>query len=215
MSRDRHWLRYEDLRSFRLAELPTFTRRRSARWTVRMEWPESRSQDGAILEIKKAHDGAVSVDYCCGSNAIVERVPLAFQSCHFGGVRSYFCCPACGGRCTTLYIGGSSIRCRQCVAGAIYASQGTNAAGRALRRFIKLRATIEPDTERANLMYFPDRPKRMRHATYARIKPDALDARDRYWGGLNARLVPRLTRMLDRMSTRTDCERTHRGSNEG
>ena len=72
-----------------------------------------------------------------------------------------------------------------------YASQGTNATGRALRRFIKLRARC-PGTERENLSYFPDRPKRMRETTYARIKADALDALARYRGALDVRIAPDL-----------------------
>lgn len=207
MSRDRCRLRYEDLRSFGLAQLPKSALLSSARWTARVEWPETgRSQGGATLDIDKARDGELSVEYRCGDCAIKERVLLAFEPRHFGGARTYLRCPACGERCTTLYIAGPVMRCRRCIGTlyrVIYASQGTNADGRALRRFIKLRARIHPGTERANLMYFPDRPKGMRQTTYARIKADALDALDRYRGALNARLAPKLTLMLDRMSDKS------------
>ena len=192
MSRDRYWQRYEDLRSFKLAQLPKSTRGPSARWTACVEWPKTVAQDGATLEIDKAHDTVLSVEYRCGDCAIKEKVQLAFDPCHLGGVRAYLCCPVCGGRCTTLYIAKPTIRCRRCIAGAIYASQGTNAVGRALRRFIKLRASIEPGSERANLSYFPDRPKGMRQTTYARIKADALDALNRYRGALDASSPPDL-----------------------
>ena len=207
MSRDRYRRRYEDLRSFELAQLPKSARLPSARWTANGEWAESLSQDGATLRIEKAHDGALSVEYQRGECAIAERVLLAFEPRPFGGVRVYLRCPLCGRRCTTLYIVEPAMRCRSCLGtlyGVIYASQGTNAVGRALRRFIKLRARICPGTERADLTYFPDRPKAMRHTTYARIKAEALDALHRYWGALDARLAPKLTRMLDRMAAKSD-----------
>jgi hypothetical protein len=53
-------------------------------------------------------------------------------------------------------------------------------------------------------MYFPDRPKGMRQTTYERIKADALDALGHYWGALDARLAPRLTRILDQTAPGSD-----------
>ncbi len=218
MSRDRSHAYFEELPSFELASVPKHAREPSVLWSAQHVWPATPLRAGAILDIAKVCNDFVLLEYRCGDDAISEQVRLTFKAQNFGGVRTFMLCPGCGQRCTTLCIAGTAMRCRWCLqaCGVVHASQGKNGTGRALRKYLKLRAQVEPGsgTERANLMYFPDRPKRMRQATYARIKADALDARDRYWGGLNARFGPRLTRMLDRTSTWSDCDRTHRGNNE-
>lgn len=70
------------------------------------------------------------------------RVRLDRTSCHYGGERPYFRCPArgCGCRVAILY-GGKVFACRKCHDLA-YPSQREDASERAARRCEKLRARL-------------------------------------------------------------------------
>lgn len=99
---------------------------------------------------------------------IEERVTLARVGKPFGGVQTYFRCPRCNRRVTTLALGRQYFRCRTCV-GAAYASSQEGPTDRAMRRANKLKRRLcaEP-----GLDSFYWRPKHMRQRTF-----DAIDAR--------------------------------------
>jgi hypothetical protein len=102
---------------------------------------------------------------------VEERVPLVRTAQPFGGERLWFACPDCGRRCAVLY-GGRRFRCRLCV-DAPYGSQREPAHERLLRRVQTLRARLGGDLYASLDMPFPPRPKRMRRATYRRLRARA------------------------------------------
>jgi hypothetical protein len=66
-----------------------------------------------------------------------QRVPILRTSCHFGGLRSWFGCPRCGGRVAMLYLRNRGFACRKCNRIA-YGSQSDDAMGRAWRKQAKV-----------------------------------------------------------------------------
>jgi hypothetical protein len=102
---------------------------------------------------------------------VEERVPLVRTAQPFGGERLWFACPGCGRRCAVLY-GGRRFRCRLCV-GVPYGSQREAAHERLLRRLQAIRARLGGNEYASLAMPFPEKPKRMRQATYARLRASA------------------------------------------
>jgi hypothetical protein len=102
---------------------------------------------------------------------VEERVPLVRTAQPFGGERLWFACPGCGRRCAVLY-GGRRFRCRLCV-GAPYGSQHEAPHERLLRRLQAIRARLGGNEYASLDMPFPPRPKRMRRATYRRLRARA------------------------------------------
>jgi len=84
--------------------------------------------------------------------------------CTFGGVRQWFLCPQCGGRCAVLYA-AAGFRCRRCLA-LPYRSQRQRQRGRALLRANKIRGRMGWPPG----LFAPDgqRPKGMHERTFAR-----------------------------------------------
>ncbi len=114
-----------------------------------------------------------------------QVVDLMWTSCALGGERIWFRCPACKRRVAILYLGGN-FACRVCQ-GLYYESQRTR--GRCSAR-IKLQRLRHRLGGSANLLEpFPDKPKKMRHATYERLRrqADALEATylAEMWAGIN------------------------------
>lgn len=95
-------------------------------------------------------------------------VYLEWTSCHFGGRRAWFCCPArgCGRRVAILY-GGSIFACRHCHQLA-YACQRETADDRAIRRADKLRTRL--GWEPGILNGEGDKPKGMHWRTFEQLK---------------------------------------------
>ena len=105
---------------------------------------------------------------------IDERIGLSFSSCHYGGQRPWFVCPAeCGRAVAVLYLSGLRFLCRHCHSLA-YASQPEGSAERALRRGQKIRTRLGGSTFVTDP--FPEKPKRMRRATYGRLIEKANEA---------------------------------------
>ena len=102
---------------------------------------------------------------------VEERVPLVRTAQPFGGERLWFACPGCGRRCAVLY-GGRRFRCRRCV-GAPYGSQREARHERLLRRLQAIRARLGGNEYASLGLPFPPRPKRMRWATYRRLRAEA------------------------------------------
>ena len=106
---------------------------------------------------------------------IDERIGLSFSSCHYGGQRPWFVCPMaeCGRAVAVLYLSGLRFLCRHCHSLA-YASQREGRAKRALRRGRKIRTRLGGST--FVIDPFPEKPKRMRWATYGRLIEQANEA---------------------------------------
>jgi hypothetical protein len=192
MGRYRSRTHYGQLRRFDMAKLPPVRYFPAERWDVRADWA-----DGSSIRIRKEEHNALLFEYAVGEHPVSHRVPLTFVLRHFGGEQPYLRCPSCMDRCRLLFFVGTALRCRRCIR-AIYYSQSVDASQRALLRFRKLRERIRSGIWDAELSYFPRRPKRMRRATYERIKADALAAFERYDAITDASLGARLVRLMAR-----------------
>lgn len=97
-------------------------------------------------------------------------VRLSRSSCHYGGDRAWFICPAqgCGRRVAILY-GGSVYACRHCHQLA-YESQRETSSDRAIRRADAIRDRLKWEPGILN----PDgwKPKGMHWRTFWRLKAD-------------------------------------------
>jgi hypothetical protein len=108
----------------------------------------------------------------------VQRVPVVWTDCHFGGHRPWFRCTAhsggqyCGRRVAVLYGVGDVFACRRCC-GLAYVSQQESLRFRQISRSRKIRMRLGggPNV----LAPFPDKPRRMHWRTYMRLR-----ARDRF-----------------------------------
>lgn len=71
-------------------------------------------------------------------------VSLQTTSCHYGGKRYWFSCPAvgCGKRVAVLYLGDKYFACRKCYKLA-YSSQRESVEDRAIRKVDKIRERLE------------------------------------------------------------------------
>lgn len=111
-----------------------------------------------------------------GSNWKDESYPvyLAWTSCHLGGLRPWFLCPArgCGRRVAVLY-GGAIFACRKCYQLA-YPSQRESSYVRAARKADRIRAKL--GWELGLLNGGGPKPKGMHWATFERLvaRHDAL-----------------------------------------
>jgi hypothetical protein len=115
-------------------------------------------------------------DYCSGQEFKIDnKVYLAATRPHFGGLRWWFVCPQLNRRVRKLYLplGGRHFWSRRAYELA-YASQRETKFDRALRRARKLRLRLGGDLADDE---YPDKPSRMRWATYNRLM-DRLVAAD-------------------------------------
>jgi hypothetical protein len=97
----------------------------------------------------------------------MQRIPIVWTPCHFGGWRPWFMCGRCSQRVGRLYSTGVALHCRRCL-DLWYASQRRGSKSRRYLRALKLRLRLNGI---ANLREpFPARPKRMHRKTYARLR---------------------------------------------
>ena len=98
-----------------------------------------------------------------------EVIPFVSTSTKFGGRRAWFRCPSCNRRCRIVY-GGQRFRCRRCM-GLRYASQHEPAYQRSIDKADRIRRRLGDDRGKTFEGHdFPDKPKRMRWATYRRLR---------------------------------------------
>lgn len=97
-------------------------------------------------------------------------VRIAWTFCHYGGSRPWFLCPQCRRRVAVLYLPGNVAACRKCY-NICYSSQCEDISGRAIRRMGKIAKRLGGEYGD-----FPDKPKRMRWATYNRLAGQYLQA---------------------------------------
>lgn len=108
-----------------------------------------------------------------------QRVPVVWRPCRFGGRRPYFrCCGVvngleCNRTVTRIYGADKFFLCRHCYR-LSYGSQHEDRWDRALRRANKIRTRLGGEPGLASI--FPRRPKRVRHATYERLRDAVIEA---------------------------------------
>ena len=141
---------------------------------------------------KKNDDEAGSLDYPVG---------LQTKSCHYGGVRYWFTCPAvgCGKRVAKLYLGEKYFACRHCCRLAYY-SQREAKDDLARRSAEKIRAKLD---WQPGIINFPgDKPKGMHWKTYLRLMGEYRDYANQALLGMTAKMEivnNRLSALCDRL----------------
>jgi hypothetical protein len=119
---------------------------------------------------------------------VIQRVPISWTACHFGGGRPWFQCPYCRRRSAVIYIGDKDIACRRCL-GLAYASQQEPVRQRGLMKAQNIRDRLGGS---ANMMdKFPDRPKGMHEKTFQGLRAAHDRAADRCMAGLSRFLTGR------------------------
>lgn len=120
-------------------------------------------------------------------------VKLETTSCHYGGVRYWFTCPAvgCGRRVAILYAGGKYFACRHCYQLA-YKSQRETKSDRGYRGAEKIRERLDWEPGIANP--FGSKPKGMHWQTYIRL----LDKHNQYSNDAYAGMLTILKKMDQR-----------------
>lgn len=138
-------------------------------------WTQGDREYGSISWIvwgEADHTRVVELRYRISNDSIVERVPLTWTPCHYGGSRPWFHCPVCGRRVAILY-GRRRFRCRHCCRLA-YESTREDEASRHLRRARKIRQRLGGSPSVYD--QFPVKPKWMHWRTYHRLYQIADDA---------------------------------------
>lgn len=107
---------------------------------------------------------AVSLEF---RNQQRQLIPLIWSQCNFGGLRPWFRCPLCACRAGSLYKAGLLCACRKCC-DLRYASQRRGEKSRRYLQALKLRLRLGGVASLAEP--FPERPRRMHHKTYKRLK---------------------------------------------
>ena len=98
-----------------------------------------------------------------------EFVPFVYTSAQFGGRRRWLSCPWCRYRCRILYR-AQRFRCRKCC-GLVYESTRETWCQRAFSQADKLAMRMAGGRrELFDGDEFPEKPKRMRWATYWRLE---------------------------------------------
>jgi hypothetical protein len=98
-----------------------------------------------------------------------ELVPFVYTPTQFGGRRRWLSCPRCRRRCRILYR-AQQFRCRKC-SGLVYQSTRETWGQRALSQADKLAMRMAGGRrELFDGDEFPEKPKRMRWATYWRLE---------------------------------------------
>ena len=110
-----------------------------------------------------ANKWRVDVEFRHGA---MQRIPIVWTQCHFGGWRPWVKCLQCDRKVRKLYFAEVSLACRQC-SNLLYACQRRGAKSRRYLKALKLRLRLNGI---ANLREpFPARPKGMHRKTYARL----------------------------------------------
>ena len=132
------------------------------------------------------------VTLCTPANGRVDQVRLVhLERPVFGGVRTYFLCPACERRCEVLYW-RPELACRVCHDLA-YACENASKMDRALYRLQKRRHSLG-QTDGRLVVPFPGKPKWWRWPRYLRLRRQAKQREREYWRALRASFGGRLGR---------------------
>jgi hypothetical protein len=109
----------------------------------------------------------VALSYRTGGHDVSQRVEFAWTACHFGGLRTWLVCPACGRRYAVLYGVNNFGRfsCRKCMHLA-YDCEAETVPDRLTRKLLKSESKLGEGGER---------PKGMWRRTYERIDAEISD----------------------------------------
>ena len=127
--------------------------------------------DGEVEAIRlEAVHGGLSYTYSIpledgDTHEISEFVAYAYAPTNFGGRRLCLRCPLCQRKCTDLFF-DQRLRCRKCF-GLTYQVQYANPMEKLRLKMEKIRRRLSPDGDPS---VFPDKPKRMRWATYHKLE---------------------------------------------
>jgi hypothetical protein len=138
-------------------------------------WVWSREGEEIARIGYRALDGALALDYRISRyggewETVSQSIRITKASCHYGGQRPYFICPAtvsgryCGRRVGKLYLGAKYFVCRHCN-NIAYSSQSEERHDRLLRRANKMRVALGGE---AGTVHWIRRPKGMWQRTYQR-----------------------------------------------
>jgi hypothetical protein len=109
-----------------------------------------------------------------GQAALV--IPLDRLPCHYGGFRTWFRCPRCNRRTTSLYGFSTLLACRECQ-NLTYESQQKNKIDRLIDRVHRIFEQLgSPET--GALSAIPKRPFRMGRKSYSKLRIEAEDTQD-------------------------------------
>jgi hypothetical protein len=156
----------------KLARAGYLTGQRSGSW----EW---HYQDGSTASMSVAGGReAIRLNYRIGTHSeewqsVIQRIPIRWTSCRFGGERPWFVCDAhtngvyCGRRVAKLYGGGRLFACRYCYRLG-YAIQRRGPVDSAHHNLARLHRKLRSDYDSPD-MPPPPKPKWMRWRTYSRI----------------------------------------------
>ena len=115
-------------------------------------WPDMEgvaiSADGDSVKVHPIRPGAT-----------LQRIPILWTPCNFGGERPWFGCPACSRRVSVLYLRDDGFACRTC-AGLCYRSQREDEMARAWRKQRRIEARLGGRYAR---------PRGMHEATWAKL----------------------------------------------
>lgn len=124
---------------------------------------------GLILQYVVRHQGEQPEE-------VTEQINFGYTRTNFGGQRQWLLCPECERRCGKLY-GVGRFKCRRCLR-LTYATQYQSRVDRAIYKSQDIRRRLGGSVDVTQA--FPPKPKRMRWATYERLKKKA-DADDETW----------------------------------
>jgi len=154
--------------------------------TASLSWSKCGHETGSIRIIAEP-EGVRLVYRTTGKDGapldVRELVPYLYTPTRFGGRRCWLQCLSCKRGCRVLY-GGHSFRCRRCY-GLGYRSQQEPYYQRAVHQADKIRRRLVDQWGCAfDGDEFPPKPKRMRWATYWRLKERYTDLQDQWAGGV-------------------------------
>ena len=98
---------------------------------------------------------------------VTQQIRVSWTRCHFGGARPWLHCPFCQRRVARLFKVMAGYFCRVCIGNPIYESQRRSKKARAHLKAFRLRQRL--GGSRPVLDPIPERPYRMKRATYGRI----------------------------------------------
>lgn len=124
--------------------------------------------DGSAISLTIARDAVTTLysylDAEFGRRSVDVRIQIGGTACHFGGIRSWFICPACTRRVANIYL-CTIPRCRRCEH-LVYLSQREHKIDRVERRIRRVLAKLRAE----NLAGAISRPPRMWRRTYLRLR---------------------------------------------
>lgn len=121
-------------------------------------WQWSRGGEVTANIGVSVRDGSIRFGYTAQGADASQTIYTTTRPCRYGGARTWFQCPCCGGRAVVLFMRAGRFACRQCQK-ISYTSQSGSAHDRANTRYHQLHALVEAG-----------KPKWQRWATFERLE---------------------------------------------